>query len=957
MPDLQRKPSKFTCNGLDLVHPPDLMPDTYYPYVVNARSIVSGTVEVRPGYTEIVNALAPVHSIRRLNNLVPGAAAIAQIFLGAGTNFKATIPSLATLVTGLTGNPLTSVIFRPDQSPEPWMYVADANRNFKANTEQTIRNIGIAPPTVAPLPEITTIGGVEFLGNNGVIADGDVALGWGVGGTGTGGVASVSRVPAGTTASFIVYDVGTTGWAIIAPSNSLGSYDFLQQGARLILNNSDSVTVDDVAAYTPFPDSAGIVDTNGVDVTWVSGDKFTALTPGDYIRIDGVSYQILTQVDPEHITLVTSAGIQAGVEYASDPVAYITGIIFDEGTTGYCSIALSTQASTLQRDSMLLLGLTNAVRVLSVTEGPDGLRSFRCFTPVTHAVGDIVRSVAAFRCYTTTNISPGDTIDSFALEFSAATGVGYATRTQQQNLTALSTVAASNRPLGPDDYMHISLRFDVPTNLTSGRILLDVDPTINDFTQNYYYREFTQADLTSITKGSLRSAIAGSAQWTELLFPISELQRVGSNRSSNLANVQAIRIEMTVTATTTIDFSSWWVSGSFGPNVQPGSPVGIQYRYRYRDSRTGARSVPGPAERYQLFPQRQQVKVPVTASTDPQVDTIDIEKFDPAVDNFVYAGSTANITGNFIDDTSASLIAGNPSFETNVFQPWPVLDTPKAGFIDVAGTSIRWVSGDKFDPNLVAGTVILIGDTAVQLYGQPSADGEFAEIQSNLNALTNTPYKIASPTILGQPLPVIFGPLEGPTATYAFGIGDPRNPGTLYWTNGNDLDSASDQNTLEVTSPSEPLVAGVVWQTLIFLASARRVFLITPSFNSTGTGVVFTATELTSMSGAFSPWAMCKGPQGVYMVGWDGIYKLNYNSAEYYSQQLYPLFPHDGKQPLDQVRGFWPVNLIDFAHLRLNYADLSLYFDYKDIAGNFRTMRIDANGNFWPHTYAGTGDA
>lgn len=925
--DLNRKPFKFNCSGLDLFHPVDMMPPTYFPYINNCRSLIAGTVGVRPGYSQIGthNLGDPIHSIRRMNNLLPGANPASALFMGIGTNLYAGDPNgpFLPIAASFSGNPLTSVIFRPDQSPEPWIYIADQNKMVKCNCAETVRNVGVAPPTVAPTPEISTVGGVRNVTNNGIIEDGNSNTGWTGGGTG-GAVAVNTRVPAATTVSNILYDSGSNGWACLSPQNAAGSYGFLQPGCRLILTGSGG---------------------------------------------------------PETVT-VTEV-------HADIPDTTIAGIIYDSGSTGLCSIALSTQTPNLARNSILLLGVTSTVRVLSVTVGPDGLSSLRCSAPHTHVAGDAVRSVVSFRCYTTISIpapagggppTSATTITGNALEIQITVGTGYATKTQSIDLSLFAFVNGSNRPLMPDDYLHISLRFDVPTAISSGRLMLDVDPVTNDFTQNFFYKEFRQSDLQSAASGTLTSIVTqqtaiqnqvidnsapdsgaisvqlgtGTAQWTELFIKLADLVRVGTNQSVGLADVKAIRVELTTTATVIMDFSAWWVAGSYGPDVQTGSPVGIQYQYRYRDSRTGAKSVPGPPCRFDLYPLRQQITVGVTASSDPQVDKIDIQRFDPSLATLVYVGSTANVTGNFNDDTQSSLIAGNPSLETNVFQPWPVLDTPKSGIVTVAGTSVTWISGDQFQTSLILGTVILIGNDAVQIYGQPHST-TFLELVSNLGALTNVAYSIVSPTLLGQPLPVMFGPMEGPTAIYAFGIGDSRNPGTVYWTNGNDLDSASDANTVEVTSPSEPLVSGVVWQTLVFVASAKRVFLGTPNFGQTSTGsptINFTFTELTSISGSFSPWGMCKGPQGVYMVGRDGLYVLNYNDAKYYSQQIYPLFPHDGQAAAASTNSFTPVLMTNPAHLLLTYCDGSLYFDYFDVNSNASTMEIDTSGNYWPHSYA-----
>ena len=52
----------------------------------------------------------------------------------------------------------------------------------------------------------------------------------------------------------------------------------------------------------------------------------------------------------------------------------------------------------------------------------------------------------------------------------------------------------------------------------------------------------------------------------------------------------------------------------------------------------------------------------------------------------------------------------------------------------------------------------------------------------------------------------------GPTdnINFAYAVGDPLRPGTLYWCKGSNLDSAPDTNSQDVTDPGEPLVNGAI---------------------------------------------------------------------------------------------------------------------------------------------------
>jgi hypothetical protein len=58
------------------------------------------------------------------------------------------------------------------------------------------------------------------------------------------------------------------------------------------------------------------VNTNGLTVTWVSGDKFTYLFNGISLVIGGTPYPVASVNSPTSITLGNSAGVQAGVAYS-----------------------------------------------------------------------------------------------------------------------------------------------------------------------------------------------------------------------------------------------------------------------------------------------------------------------------------------------------------------------------------------------------------------------------------------------------------------------------------------------------------------------------------------------------------------------------------------------------------------------------------------------------------------
>jgi hypothetical protein len=915
---IQRQSWKMNCRGVNLAAPIDQLPPGDYPRIENVRVIQQGAIEARPGQLQVnTTALGGlIHSIRRLNNPLTGDW---TLFTGSGSNLLSGKTDQTVIDTGYSGNPLSLVRFRPDQSPESWMYVADTLKMTKVNVAGTVRGIGVAPPKKAPVTEVVS--------SLFVTADYfNTASSW----TPTGGASSVTdidRVPGGTSIAYTVQDLepAALGWFTAAPNDS------------------------------------------GADTSW--------LQPGCYLKFtDGGTNEIacVTQVLP---------AIKNNT---------ILGIAYDTGTTGYCTIVFEIAAEGIERNSLVKLGPAGPpqepIRVLSTSISPDGLYSIRTYTVGTYAVGTAVGGLVSFRARTNHVYPVGSTINGPTVNFNV-TSSGAQTVGRIQKTVSLDLSALFDRPTQPDDYIHISLKADNPANLLYGRILLDVDATANNFTQNFYQKYFTPSDfqgaangqlnLVDSTQSALQAALiqssgvayvggdiytspvdgaytnqasgdtpttsqltSGSNTWTELIFRVSDLQRVGGDTNQNLSDIKALAIELTVAGNINFSVAGWWFGGGYGPDVVPGTPNGLVYRFRYRDSRTGAKSIPGPATRYGLFPLRQMVYVAVTASADPQVDTIDIERLDPAVQDgekvrWSYVGSIINANVTFADTLTPAYVQQNQPLEINTIMPWPVVVAPKAGVVNVVGSTVDWVSGDQFLLNYVGGTVIKIDGVDYQLQGTPSSATRI-QLSGSANVGTNLPYQISSPLTYGQPLPVMFGPLEGSSASFVFGLGDPFNPGYLYWTNPDDPDSASDKNYIEVTPPSEPLVAGCVWNSFVIVASRDRLFMIQPELQQVNQ---FVATQLPAASGVWGRWAMTAGIDGIYYLGRDGIYQASpYYGGKLISQDLRPLFPHEG-QAGTVTNGFSPVNMNVEPVLRIAVADSEVYFDYQDSTGSARTFK------------------
>ena len=120
-----------------------------YAILRNARLYTQQWILPRAGLAQI-SAVAfdqlPVHSVKRLNDKL---ALLFPRVYGAGTKLYVG-EGTGAIDTGYSGNPLSMFAFRPEGSPEPWMYVADSVRLRKVRADSLVHSVGIEPPLAAP---------------------------------------------------------------------------------------------------------------------------------------------------------------------------------------------------------------------------------------------------------------------------------------------------------------------------------------------------------------------------------------------------------------------------------------------------------------------------------------------------------------------------------------------------------------------------------------------------------------------------------------------------------------------------------------------------------------------------------------------------------------------------------------------------------------------------------------
>lgn len=650
----------------------------------------------------------------------------------------------------------------------------------------------------------------------------------------------------------------------------------------------------------------------------------------------GMASVVVNSVSGDYSWLAPGERLKLGMEYVSvldvhldAGATTIQGIVYDSGSTGLCTIQLAIALFSINRDSVLKID-SEYVRVLSSTPSADGSYSLRCSTASTHAAGDAVEAKRSIRTETAATYSAGQDIGGDYLSWTMASGVG--------NVAFSFTAPPDLSRIGPrtvnaNDRIHISLRASAPSVITS--IVL---------------KFWTFAGTPPVTAGFYSYTISGAAlvvnQWFEISFPLSALVLQDEQGLQGLATLYTLDLQVTATGASTVDASSWALQGGYDAEVGDGDLNGFLYRYRYRSSLTGAKSVQSPETRYQLRPKNQLVTLTATASADTQVDLIDWERFGGSNNSWNYIATGPNSTAAVPDSFSSTAIGSNGPLETDVFQPFPVQGLPVLGACNMIGTSLMRSGGAAFDTRWARGTIIRVGEGTFTLYAPPT-DADHLELEQSGPVGIGVAWSVNSPTIQGQPLAKLWGPIGGETAQFWFACGDPLNPGRLYFTKGNNPDAAPDNFFIDVTTPGEPLVNGLVWNNQAFVWSGRRLFAIRPTLGGINPFVV---QETFVGHGLAADWAFCVGPY-IWFLDRDGLYQTDGHSAVNISDEdLYPLFTHGHRTGVEvTIRGvtYRPPELQEIPKLRLAYHDGYVIFDYEDTGANRHTLSYRLVDKSW----------
>lgn len=962
MAEYTPKPQILLKRGMNVVLPGDRLAPEWFQYARNVRSFKVGEWRQRPGMTLLYPSIA--ESINHLTRLNDNSAGTFRRFVGTtvGTIWvdDAGHTILNSADTGYSANGYTSVISRPDRSPTPFLFVANSQRNGKFSSAGARTEWGITAPLSAPSVEPQGVNYISF----GINPDLQFTTGWSItGGTGPALSAGGTTV---ATAGFptVLYDSGTTGMASFTNGVTVPPF------TTYIVNSILQFTTGGVVEYVMVQESLDAV----------APPLGTAGASIESIVYDSGATGLCT---------MTFIGVNSGIQRNT-----VIRLNHGGGTAEY-------------------------VRILSVTAALDGKMSARCSTVNTHAAGEIVNGVTSARVFTNNahNSTTGVVLFSLSAAYTAVAG-DVITITRAVNLNATQATLSSggsptSRAIKSDDILSLSVN-GLFNAIQEIQIQLDV--AITGFLPDYYYITIRQPDLIGaalltssiaaqqlefqrrnldqsisdqemlstppppigevgeltvrdnnqyfglpqpgdvIQSGSPISVTANVLQGrADIKVPMSSLVRVG-NQNGNLRNVinAKIIVKYNGTSPNGITISAFNISGSYEPNTL--ELPNYSYVFRGRNTSTGTRSNPSPPIRSPIQSNRRRIEVTAPVHPDSQVDVIDVYRLGGSLTNYHLIATVPNNGISFEDNTPDDVAVRNPILEIGRFKPWVTSDVPKSGFCNVVGTSVTWVSGDSFNTGWIRGNQIFINNKVYTLYTNPSSTTRL-ELNESADNATNVAFLIPEPVLEGQTYPSVFGPYAGAAGEFFFAVGDPRNPGFLYWSNGNDIESTSDINFIELCNPSEVLMNGCVLDGIVYCFSDKRSWRILPSFEGgqTGAGSSFFPQETTMGKGLSGRYGICVG-DAIYFVSFDGVYRTRGDVVESLTDDsLAPLFRRDGTFISDFVVPVSPIDFLNPNDISLTFSFDGLYLTFKAVDTNFYTYFMSFLTKGWVLDSIGTG--
>jgi hypothetical protein len=948
---------KDSFKGMDITSPLNRLPPGRVAMAENVRAYIEGGFTLRNRLSDpVVTVDSSIHTIQRLNDTTPDGPPNGYCYI-IGTDSGSAFCNAQKVASGLTGNPISILPFRPNTSVQPWAYIGDdapypnvtvdsgyaCAGMIKVRSDGVSRKMGIMEPQVAPT---VSTGGTTTPINGTLYAN---QVPW----TNAGGVNEnynySQTTPPGT---------GGVGAPFIIGPLLAGS-----QSITLTITGSAYIN-----GATHAPGDAG-----------PSGPTYPANFTGAGPKIvvgaftDGAG-NVLPQPSPVPLVVNVGAGItlqvpagaaqfQLGIDSDNAQFATNTGSFTVSGSVTVSSVA--TVPSTLGSVTAYVWG-----------DSPHGagVATYLWRNPNDTGSG-ISRSIGSAPVTTTNN--------SWQIDTTPATDNPTALP-QWDQLTSSSTVSGE-----------IAL-FPVPfsqsgnnaTNFNACIVGTIFFPTGGVHSLTLVYKDQIMLGIGGGVTASYSSGVApapyspqGISGQTISVAASLPLVFVSNPNGENPQQTTTLSISVPSGGGSfqfEIDWDFWYHAGrtfvmTIDGNVIPPLPAGartnVSYAYTYYASETGAESNPSPPSSPQITPVLDNI-VSAQYSPDPQVDKVNYYRQDEALASYTYVGSGPNTNPPtpIIDSVTDLVAASNRQLEYDNFEPVPSIDLPRSGTCTVSGGVIMRTGGDYFNTRWLPGTVILIGapppfgdpvipQVAYTFIARPTSNTEVTipGVPDGVGRLWN----IAEPILAAQPLAYIAGPTDN--INFAFGVGDPLRPGTLYWSKGSNLDAWPDTNQMDVTDPSEPLVNVVMSCGIGVLHSIFRAWFIYPNFFNalatvTGTqGTTWTLQATSINRGLFIPRCLAVEGSGNYFFRVDdGIHysKGGAASVSITDDDLYPLFVHEGSTPQPVTRNgvtIYPPDDSKPEKQKFSIVNGYLYYDHYGTDGLPHTWVFDirAGGFIW----------
>jgi hypothetical protein len=918
---------RYSLGGMKTNSVPDSLPPNKYPFLQNVRALTDSSLQTRSGLTQLfptsAHTVTDIGSYAALftDNLPRFLARTSDdnIWLGKAGNTSANVGSLA---GGGASPGATLIPFRPAESPNPWLYIANGSDYQKFSAPGVAdavvqQKVGIAEP--APC---------------------DAALA-----------------------------VGNYYSSIISSNPS-----FANTGVATAPVNLSRIT-DTVASVFTDPVFGGSAPlTIGVSSTQVYTRQMSLVINGNFVVVEDVF--------PSQPIAIGIAAIRYYTGSTGRCVVVPRGMAPGPGTEGQ-SLYIENLLGSLRRGALVKFsGGPETCYVWSVTEGPDGTICFETSTTGTHTSAETITQPAAVQIIGAASVSQAITSPMCSFNLTGA-GIGKQTSTVSIG-TPFVQAALSFQPEDyfhisiAIQFLSSLNEFKVLLDVGDGTFtqnfyyytvrVSDIEASIqNTLTQLGAAQLVTQRAIideehASAARNQGKTASGdqtspGDNQWAEIVFPISAFTRVGNDQTKSLQTANAIQYLFNMSGASNANIGTATIFGAGQPDTGTnGAPY--LYRARPRSSLTGVKGNPSPAMRYGVSTRRVQVTVGLpSAAYDAQIDTWDIFRYGGTVTSWRKIGQTMSSNSTFNDNYSDEAALAGEELELDNLEPWPSLDLPlNVSSVTVIGTTaVVPIAGSTNALRFLPGNEVRLGSINVYtLRNRPTSLGggnylfEFIE---NAGAPGSVPLSIYEPQLARQLLPYMWGPDAAGTV---FACGDPLRPGTLSFAKNYAPDAAPDSYNIEITPPSEPLLGGEILDGLSFVASTERWWALYPQPSNPLQRYSVIQQPITR--GLAAPFGHCNDGKTIYWWAKDGICASN-EADPITDADLYNLFPHDGVAGADVTYYLFTVHAPDYSRagtFRLAYCDGYLYADYQDSGGTPRTLVLDIRRKAWVVDVYGT---